>query len=68
MCSSAVLFDLPGFKIVKGLSTKDCDANSVKRVDGVNVDNRPAKMYRAIAAARKMMEAQEDQYDKLTYF
>jgi hypothetical protein len=66
-CSSQILMELPGFKssLVKGFSSARARvASSVKTTDNVNVDHRPALVYGAISRARKMMEEEDDKYDK----
>ncbi|KAE9265441.1 hypothetical protein PR003_g32456, partial [Phytophthora rubi] len=70
-CSSQLLMELPGFKsaMVKGLSTARARvAASVKTTDNVNVDDRHALVYGAISRAKKLMEDEEDNYDKLPAF
>ncbi|OWZ17294.1 hypothetical protein PHMEG_0008781 [Phytophthora megakarya] len=70
-CSSKILVELSGFKgaIAKKLnSARARVTSSVKQMDNVNVDQRSALVYKAIARVKKMMETEVDKYDKLLSF
>ncbi|ETM01292.1 hypothetical protein L917_02103, partial [Phytophthora nicotianae] len=63
--------EMPGFRssLVPGLSSARKRVSAlVKVVDNVNVDERPALVYKAITRAKKLMEDSENTYDKIPSF